>query len=355
MKQEKLQCGTCKKWLLPDEFYKDRNSKVGYYYQCKRCEKIRQKKWYEKNKNKILNKMLKQRKKRKPKQKIEKHRHKTCPMCEEKKSVDKFDTTKSGYNRRFCKKCYAIDKNLVQLYKESGYSTEELMLQFNCSKITINNKLKGYNRLKVHKQEQNSTKKKLITKINTKKLIIREEKIRYFYEEKGLNMAQCAEKFNCTRQNIYDRIKELGIKRVWKRTCKICSKKFTTNNNNKIYCSVKCREYAQGQNQYARETFLIFKRDKFKCIYCGNSSIIDGVKLHCDHIKPKYESGTDEAKNLVTSCQECNLAKNNARLEPSTEKQILKEVAKRNKLNDILPDRIIKFPKRLYSIKRKKT
>jgi len=285
---------------------------------------------------------------------------KTCQICRERKLVDEFDKIRSGYKSN-CKKCNAIDKKLVRLYKETGHTIEELMAQFNCSEITINNKLKGNcNKSKDReKQKQRNRDSVIKKKTGAKKIIINEKKLRFYYEEKGLTPYQCAKKFNCSSQSIYTRIKKLGIstKCVYERTCKICSKKFTTNYNFQIYCSVKCREYAQSktnQEYFEHGTFLIFKRDKFKCIYCGNSSIIDGVKLHCDHIKPKYESGTDEAKNLVTSCQECNLAKNNARLEPSTEKQILKEVAKRNKLNDILPNMKIKFQKRLYSIKRKK-
>lgn len=53
--------------------------------------------------------------------------------------------------------------------------------------------------------------------------------------------------------------------------------------------------------------FNIFKRDGFKCMYCGNHP--PAVLLHVDHIKPVAEGGGNEDSNLVTSCQPCNLGK----------------------------------------------
>jgi hypothetical protein len=53
--------------------------------------------------------------------------------------------------------------------------------------------------------------------------------------------------------------------------------------------------------------FDIFKRDGFKCQYCGKAA--PDVILHVDHIKPVAKGGTDEIFNLITSCQECNSGK----------------------------------------------
>lgn len=287
---------------------------------------------------------------------------KTCQTCREKKSADGFNKIKSGY-RTNCKKCNAIDKKLVRLYKESGHTTEELMSQFNCSEITINKKLNIYwnaskQREKLKKEKEKQRNRDLV--INKKPqqrriIIINEEKLRYYREEKGLNINQCAKKFNCSNGSIYSRLIQLGIQggvfASEERICKGCSKKFIAKNSFHVHCSTKCRHLNQSQADHA--TFLIFKRDGFKCIYCGDSSITDGVKLHCDHIKPKSEGGVDKARNLVTSCKNCNLSKNYTKLKTSTEKQILKEVARRNKLNSIYPNKEIKFPKRLYLIKRR--
>ena len=56
--------------------------------------------------------------------------------------------------------------------------------------------------------------------------------------------------------------------------------------------------------------FEIFQRDKFTCKYCGRS-IDDGITLEIDHVIPIAEGGTDEFKNLVTACKECNNGKSN--------------------------------------------
>lgn len=53
--------------------------------------------------------------------------------------------------------------------------------------------------------------------------------------------------------------------------------------------------------------FEVFKRDNFKCQYCGRSA--PDVVLHVDHIKPVAEGGTGDISNLVTACIDCNLGK----------------------------------------------
>lgn len=53
--------------------------------------------------------------------------------------------------------------------------------------------------------------------------------------------------------------------------------------------------------------FDVFKRDGFKCMYCGAHP--PGVLLHVDHINPVAEGGGNDIDNLVTSCEPCNLGK----------------------------------------------
>ena len=53
----------------------------------------------------------------------------------------------------------------------------------------------------------------------------------------------------------------------------------------------------------------IFKRDSFKCVYCGRTVEADGVKLVIDHIKPVAEGGENDYFNLVTACFDCNAGK----------------------------------------------
>ena len=56
--------------------------------------------------------------------------------------------------------------------------------------------------------------------------------------------------------------------------------------------------------------FDVFKRDRFTCQYCGRS----GVELEIDHIVPLARGGTDDVKNLITACKDCNRGKGAVRL-----------------------------------------
>jgi len=60
------------------------------------------------------------------------------------------------------------------------------------------------------------------------------------------------------------------------------------------------------------EALKIFKRDQFKCYYCG----LDGqhdfrnwLILTIDHVHPHAKGGARAMNNLVTACQPCNLIK----------------------------------------------
>ncbi len=53
--------------------------------------------------------------------------------------------------------------------------------------------------------------------------------------------------------------------------------------------------------------FEVFKRDSFKCQYCGRAA--PEVILNADHIHPVVEGGADELLNLITSCFDCNQGK----------------------------------------------
>lgn len=62
--------------------------------------------------------------------------------------------------------------------------------------------------------------------------------------------------------------------------------------------------------------FEIFKRDSFKCQYCGMSA--PDVILNVDHIKPVADGGTNHATNLITSCFDCNSGKSDRLLDDNT-------------------------------------
>lgn len=53
--------------------------------------------------------------------------------------------------------------------------------------------------------------------------------------------------------------------------------------------------------------FEVFKRDGFKCGYCGQSP--PTVTLEVDHINTKSMGGTDDINNLITACFDCNRGK----------------------------------------------
>ena len=53
--------------------------------------------------------------------------------------------------------------------------------------------------------------------------------------------------------------------------------------------------------------FEVFKRDAFRCQYCGKSA--PEVILEVDHIDPVANGGTNDIFNLITSCRDCNRGK----------------------------------------------
>lgn len=62
--------------------------------------------------------------------------------------------------------------------------------------------------------------------------------------------------------------------------------------------------------------FEVFKRDGFKCQYCGASA--PDVILQVDHIDPISKDGADEMVNYITACQACNSGKSDRRLDDQT-------------------------------------
>lgn len=62
-----------------------------------------------------------------------------------------------------------------------------------------------------------------------------------------------------------------------------------------------------------RTRFEVFKRDGFRCRYCGANAA--SVLLHVDHALAIANGGSDDPANLVTACAECNLGKSDVPLE----------------------------------------
>jgi 5-methylcytosine-specific restriction endonuclease McrA len=88
-----------------------------------------------------------------------------------------------------------------------------------------------------------------------------------------------------------------------------------------------------GPDDYDR----IFKRDEFKCMYCGFSgkgSFENWLQLTIDHIRPLrfIEDNSDE--NLATCCNYCNLLTNRIPEYDETSKDLIKEM-KRKRVKQI--------------------
>ena len=61
-----------------------------------------------------------------------------------------------------------------------------------------------------------------------------------------------------------------------------------------------------------RLRFMVMRRDRFACRYCGRSpATVSGLELHVDHIVPWAEGGATTIDNLQTLCMQCNLGKAN--------------------------------------------
>jgi hypothetical protein len=96
--------------------------------------------------------------------------------------------------------------------------------------------------------------------------------------------------------------------------------------------------------------FEVFKRDSFKCQYCGSSA--PDVILHIDHIEPVSKGGDNDITNLITSCFDCNMGKKDRLLDDKSviakQKLQLEELnERRNQL-----EMMLSWRKELQSIKK---
>lgn len=76
--------------------------------------------------------------------------------------------------------------------------------------------------------------------------------------------------------------------------------------------------------------FEVFKRDSFKCQYCGKSS--PDVVLEVDHIIPVSKGGENDIGNLITACRDCNRGKSN--IELGDDSAIAKQKEQLDELNE---------------------
>ena len=83
----------------------------------------------------------------------------------------------------------------------------------------------------------------------------------------------------------------------------------------------------KGVSKKAR--FDVFKRDGFKCQYCG-ATPPDAI-LHVDHIVPVAGGGESDPDNLVTACAACNAGKSDRPLDAAPASMLMakEELAER--------------------------
>lgn len=67
------------------------------------------------------------------------------------------------------------------------------------------------------------------------------------------------------------------------------------------------KETNKRQSISKKTRFEVFKRDKFKCQYCGSNA--PEVLLQIDHINPVSNGGKNNILNLITACFSCNNGK----------------------------------------------
>jgi len=77
--------------------------------------------------------------------------------------------------------------------------------------------------------------------------------------------------------------------------------------------------------------FEVFKRDSFRCVYCGSAA--SEVFLVVDHVEPVAKGGPNDIMNLVSSCESCNAGKGDRILSDAS------VIAKRRKQSEMLAER----------------
>jgi len=65
------------------------------------------------------------------------------------------------------------------------------------------------------------------------------------------------------------------------------------------------RECVVNDGNYEDLRRLVFERDDFTCVYCGDTN----GPFEADHVHPKSRGGLDALENLVCACRTCNRSK----------------------------------------------
>ena len=115
--------------------------------------------------------------------------------------------------------------------------------------------------------------------------------------------------------------------------CDYCGEYFTPKSINNKFCGKDClSEHHKDENNRKKKLtdYIIFERDNFKCVYCGKSSIEDGVKLIMEHIYPIKRGGEADMFNIVTACTSCNASKFDRMMSDDNILRLWNEIESRN-------------------------
>lgn len=92
----------------------------------------------------------------------------------------------------------------------------------------------------------------------------------------------------------------------------------------------------------------IYLRDGLACVWC-NLGVEQGVRLSLDHWRPTVSGGTNEARNLVTACHQCNSRRQNM-----SPREFLTRRHCHTDLAGATPEQVGVIEMRLRDIKRRK-
>lgn len=105
-----------------------------------------------------------------------------------------------------------------------------------------------------------------------------------------------------------------------------------------------CKSKRQALSKKVR--FDVFKRDFFKCQYCGSTP--PAVVLEVDHVLPVAAGGTNAMHNLITACFDCNRGKSAGLLSSIPESLATQAEIAAEKLAQVKAfDRLIKSQRKL--------
>lgn len=267
-------CKTCKKRLK-------KNNQSGFCTLCYLQDYL--KKYYQKNKEKIIQQTKEYR---------SKHKEQIQKYCQEyrKKNQEYFKNYKSPFI--ICKECQ----------KKKRHKAHSLCV--NCySQIYLKESRRKYQQ----KPHVKSQKKKMDKKryIQKKKQILDQKKV---YYNKNKKKKEFKEKRKQRFKRWYEKNKKKHLEQQKERQKKKRKQnpKDTVVRDRKI--NHKRRLKLQGlkpKGISVEDQKKVLKRDKI-CVYCGNEQDIG-----FDHIKAITKGGNNNFNNLVVACKKCNSSKGN--------------------------------------------